>query len=132
MTDAEKRLLENLAELEHEQWMEWARAIDNSEVLSNERRYRWGKCMVPYGQLSETMKEHDRKWAYRVLEIVDPELERLRATIKALQHELCNANDAAGRWRLQCKVWEQKIVTTQIIFNSGFWIGMAKQCVRTG
>jgi len=58
------RLLEVLAEYEHEQWMAWARNLLEKEPhLSEERKQRWAGLLVPYAELSEEMKESDREWA---------------------------------------------------------------------
>lgn len=62
-------LIERLAELEHEQWMEWSQAV--ADEVSPERRVRWEKYWVPYDHLSEEVKERDREWARKVVRIVD-------------------------------------------------------------
>ena len=59
--------IERLAALEHQQWMAWASTVAEKEPISDERRARWMSCMVPYSQLSEEMKEHDRVWARKAL-----------------------------------------------------------------
>ena len=69
----EGELVERLAALEHEQWMEWAKAVQDSEPISKRRRQRWAQFMVPYEQLPEDVKEHDRVWARKVLGILLPE-----------------------------------------------------------
>lgn len=63
-------LLERLAELEHEQWMAWAKRIMETEPISEERRQRWQRYMVPYAELPEEVKEQDREWARKVLEVI--------------------------------------------------------------
>jgi len=61
------RLIEAVAEFEHEQWMAWARNIvDKEPGLSEERKERWRKLFVPYSELSEEMKDADREWARAV------------------------------------------------------------------
>lgn len=57
--------MEKLAELEHEQWMEWSKAV--AAEVSDERRKRWKKYWVPYSELSEKVKEQDRVWARKVI-----------------------------------------------------------------
>jgi len=66
-----KRLLEKLAALEHEQWVQWSKAV--AHEVSPERRARWEKYWVPYEQLSEEVKEQDREWARKVLRIIGEE-----------------------------------------------------------
>lgn len=61
-------LLETLADLEHQQWMDWANTLMAKEPnLTPERIERWKKCMVPYSELTEEMKEFDRIWARKIL-----------------------------------------------------------------
>lgn len=61
---------EILAELEHDQWVEWSQAIFASENISEERHKRWSKLWVPYGELTEEEKDQDRKYADRVIEVL--------------------------------------------------------------
>lgn len=65
--------VERLAAIEHEQWMTWASTVAEREPISDERRARWMSCMVPYSQLSEEMKEHDRVWARKVIAALSPD-----------------------------------------------------------
>lgn len=64
-------LRERLAELEHEQWSYWADSIMATEPLSQTRKERWTTFLVPYVELAEEIKEHDRVWADKVLAIMD-------------------------------------------------------------
>ena len=68
LTDEE--IIESLAELEHEQWMKWADTIMQTEKISDARFARWASCMIPYGELTEEMKEFDREWARKALAIL--------------------------------------------------------------
>lgn len=68
LTDEE--IIEQLAELEHYQWMMWANNIVATESISEKRKERWATCMIPYAELSEEMKEHDRVWARKALAIL--------------------------------------------------------------
>jgi len=66
-----EKLLEKLADLEHQQWANWANSILESEKISPERFQRWRKLIAtPYAELSEEMKEHDRKWAKKVMQLI--------------------------------------------------------------
>jgi hypothetical protein len=58
---------ERLAALEHEQWVEWSRAIADVEAITATRLARWEKMWVPYAELSEEQKDQDRVWADRIL-----------------------------------------------------------------
>jgi hypothetical protein len=61
--------IERLSAIEHEQWIEWSKNITSTEPnLSFDRVERWSKLWIPYEQLSEDMKEHDRKWANKIIE----------------------------------------------------------------
>ena len=62
----DERLLERLAELEHDQWMAWSQSVA-TEVSPNRRR-RWQEFWVPYQDLPDEVKEQDRVWARKVLE----------------------------------------------------------------
>ena len=64
-----KNKIEALAELEHEQWVHWASAVIGEVGL--ERAVRWNKFMIPYNELTEEVKEFDRKWARKVIEIME-------------------------------------------------------------
>ena len=61
-------LVERLAELEHEQWVSWSKAIVHE--VPEERRRRWQAFWVPYRDLPEDIKEQDRVWARRVLALL--------------------------------------------------------------
>lgn len=67
-----RTLRESLAALEHEQWIEWSQTIAR-EGLTPYRVQRWERYWVPYAELDEGVKEHDRKWADRVLALVEQE-----------------------------------------------------------
>jgi len=63
-------LIEKLAALEHEQWAHWT--IYFFKEMSPAAILRWKKqCRTPYDKLSEREKESDRKWARKVLAIID-------------------------------------------------------------
>lgn len=65
------RYLEELASLEHDQWVKWARSLVKSEPnISSARRERWKKLFVPYSDLSEESKEQDRKYARKILAVI--------------------------------------------------------------
>lgn len=68
--DNEDKILEELAEIEHIKWMEWARHILSEESITTMRVQRWARLFVPYSELSEQEKEKDRVLARRVLGIV--------------------------------------------------------------
>jgi hypothetical protein len=71
MNAIENKIIEKLAELEHEQWIEWSSSlVDDREKLSPERLDRWAKLWIPYSQLTEEQKEQDRIWARKVFKII--------------------------------------------------------------
>lgn len=63
---------EKIAELIHEEWMIWAKILIKSEpTLSKERVQRWEEeCFKPYSELSEEMKDLDRMFADKFLQII--------------------------------------------------------------
>ncbi len=77
-----KELLEKLSELEHIQWESWSKSLmvdleklingDKSTIEKTKERLKiWNEeCFMDYKDLSEKMKEYDREWARKVLEIV--------------------------------------------------------------
>jgi hypothetical protein len=68
------QIIEQLAELEHQQWIHWAQALMAEESgLSAERVMRWQKDFIPYSELSDDRKELDRAWARRALACVQNE-----------------------------------------------------------
>ena len=65
-------LREELASLEHEQWVKWSQSLIRSgEEINPEKIKRWQKLWVPYEKLSESMKDKDREWADRVLHVLE-------------------------------------------------------------
>lgn len=66
-------LLERLAAIEHEQWIEWSKNIAEKENISPECLLRWKKYWVPYNELSEDVKELDRVWARKILQELEHE-----------------------------------------------------------
>ena len=88
MTQKTKALRDRLADLEHEQWMSWAKSILTTEQISAKRKERWVKCFIPYDELSDEMKEHDLVWADRVLAIVGEENDKLKAENERLREAL--------------------------------------------
>jgi hypothetical protein len=73
--ETKDQIKESLAEVFHEAWVHWAKAV-KAEV-SAERSARWEQSFVPYDQLEETTKDLDRKWADEALEAIEPVLENL-------------------------------------------------------
>jgi hypothetical protein len=62
-------VIEKIAALEHEQWVEWSQAV--AAEVSEERRRRWQTLWVPYSDLPEEYKEQDRQWARRVIDALE-------------------------------------------------------------
>lgn len=63
--------LEKLSSIEHDQWMDWATSLMKSEELSDERIKRWRKMMVPYDELPDDIKEYDREYARKVMDVLN-------------------------------------------------------------
>lgn len=73
--------LEQLSELEHEQWMQWAMTLLDRMIqyeledktlkdLIFDTNKRWSPNIKPYSELTEEVKEYDRVWARKVLEVI--------------------------------------------------------------
>ena len=67
-----KKMVEELAELEHKQWMKWAKDILKTEDITEERAKRWKEeSFKSYKDLTEEQKDMDKEWANKVLKIVN-------------------------------------------------------------
>ena len=64
--------LETISNKIHQFWMMWATELIKSEPnLSNERIKRWqNECFLDYENLSEDMKELDRKFAREIIKLM--------------------------------------------------------------
>lgn len=67
---SDSELLEKLSDLEHQQWANWAQSILKSETISEERKARWSVMFVDYKDLPEEIKEYDREYARKVMELI--------------------------------------------------------------
>ena len=67
------KLVEEFAEIEHNQWVIWSKEIAKTENISKERLERWKKLWIPYKDLPEKVKEQDRIYARYVAEKVRTE-----------------------------------------------------------
>ena len=70
LTEFEKEMLEQLANIEHLQWERWSKAIVKQEPISEKRIQRWKRLWVDYRDLTEKEKKEDRKFARIVLELL--------------------------------------------------------------
>jgi len=68
MTDGQ---LEELAALEHRQWMSWVSWLIENEDIPEDLESKWEENLIPYSELPEEEKEKDRKWVRKVLEVID-------------------------------------------------------------
>ena len=67
-----EEMTEVLADLEHKQWRHWTKYF--LENLTPENIARWqSQIKTPYSQLSGKEKESDRKWARKVLALMNKE-----------------------------------------------------------
>ncbi len=71
--DTKTKILERLADLEHQQWCRWARVLMEAESLSPGRVERWKAFMVPYEDLPERIKDQDRKEARLIMDVLEGE-----------------------------------------------------------
>ena len=66
--NANHELIEALAEIEHEQWIHWSQTMAAKVPASIHAQ--WQNSWVPYGELSEKLKEADRVWARKVVKLL--------------------------------------------------------------
>lgn len=68
-------IVEKISSEIHLMWMTWAKEVLKKEKdISKERVNRWEqKCFLSYGELTEEMKELDRKFARRIVKIIKNE-----------------------------------------------------------
>lgn len=69
-------LLEELAKLEHDQWVAWSKDIAKTESITKARAERWKKLWCPYDKLLEDDKDKDREWARKALRIMRKHMEK--------------------------------------------------------
>ena len=68
--------LEYLSEMEHMQWQSWVEGLikefpnELPKVLVN----RWKRNCIPYNNLSEKVKDKDRKWAKKIIIHINEQL----------------------------------------------------------
>lgn len=84
----DNELLEKLSELEHIQWEKWSKTTyKNMCTWFDENKFeldlgdavglldmfyeKWVVNWIPYSKLNEDVKEFDREWAKKVLELVE-------------------------------------------------------------
>lgn len=87
---------EKIADLEHEQWMAWAKSLtpELNDILYKlpegsfeadrlaARLARWASLFKPYAELTEEQKDQDRKWADQILALF-PDEEKIRKQVIA-------------------------------------------------
>lgn len=66
-----EELVESLASIEHEQWIRWSSEIAYREEICDDTLDRWRDYWVPYSDLPEKSKEHDRVWARKALAAIN-------------------------------------------------------------
>lgn len=102
-------LREALAELEHDKWVEWSKAIAEKEQVSPERLERWKGCWVPYAELSEEKKEIDRMYADRVLQILSnpPQPKETPAVIEKVEGVVVVSSKEGGTLEQAVEILEK-------------------------
>ena len=58
-------LIEALAEIEHQQWLHWSKAV--APEVAEATRQKWRRSWTDYSELAEDVKEADRVWARKVV-----------------------------------------------------------------
>jgi hypothetical protein len=71
MISGAEQMIEDLAELEHQQWCHWTKYFLDSMENGFSDFDKWRKqSKTKYKDLSEEDKEKDRKWARKVLSVM--------------------------------------------------------------
>jgi len=67
--DRLRERIEDLARLEHQQWIDWSKNIAEFENISKERLERWEKLWVDYDLLTEEQKDQDRVYCAKIFSL---------------------------------------------------------------
>lgn len=72
MENIKEELLEDLADMVHQQWMKWTKGLcEDDACITDERRERWESYWVDYKDLPEETKEIDRKIALEYIKVIN-------------------------------------------------------------
>jgi hypothetical protein len=101
----QEKLIEKLAELEHQQWIEWSKALAGAdEKISEDRLDKWAGLWKPYKKLSEEQKEKDRIFARKVI------VECYKTEIKWLKSVIDTRHIAeTSRWIIEGRISKLKL-----------------------
>ena len=66
-----EELREELADLEHRQWIHWSQHAANNDDFPQHLREKWEANWKPYDELDDDIQEMDRRWARKVIEILE-------------------------------------------------------------
>jgi len=66
--DRPEDLIEALAEIQHQQWAHWSQAVASEASAATQSK--WQRSWVPYSELTEELKESDRVWARKVMNLL--------------------------------------------------------------
>jgi predicted YcjX-like family ATPase len=61
-------LVEALAEIEHQQWLHWSKAV--ATEVADTTRQKWQRSWVDYAELTDDLKDADRVWAREVVTLL--------------------------------------------------------------
>lgn len=81
---------EELAKLEHQQWMHWSQYVAENHDIPKDLRAKWEENWKPYEELTEKEKDKDRKWADKAINKITEhiELEDLKGISKNTKETL--------------------------------------------
>jgi len=66
-----EKILEELAELEHNQWMEWVGTMMKTQNITPDVLANWKSYLILYSDLPEDIKEFNRKFARKVMGVLN-------------------------------------------------------------
>lgn len=80
-----KDFIEELADLEHQQWSHWTEYLLRNYNVENRKKWCKQIC-TDYKNLSEKEKGSDRVWAEKVVKLINNKIDRLEKMWKTLDN----------------------------------------------
>jgi hypothetical protein len=76
-------LVEQMAALEHDQWVTWSRSVSEPRAETpEETRILWENQWIPYAELTSDEKKANRYWARKMTQLFEREKIELSRRIK--------------------------------------------------
>lgn len=72
--------LEELSELEHKQWLTWTKNLAKNNDIPKWLKQHWFENWIEYRFLTEKIKELDRVWAKKVIDLLHKKIGEIDTT----------------------------------------------------